>query len=407
MDTTLLAALDDDVDVDAALAAAEERVARLTKLKAARERARTAGDSGAGAPPPRDDDAGGGRDAADDAAAAAEDDEGEDDDDDADSASSDDDDDASSAGPTARERRLFDVEDGDLFCFRYSADLAKAAAEGDQFAQHSLGVAYARGRGVEKDSVRAAHWFAKAAAQGDEDAQLHLGVAYVRGDGVEEDPVRAVHWYAKAAEQGHGQAMCFLGGMYEDGEGVEKDLAQAAHWYRKASERPSEDPGSSWGKEALEALGAAAGAGADAPAAAAAAAVESSAAAADSSAAPAGVQAAAAALVAARYASAAGAAAADAGGAGARGPKPNDALCGVVTKGGEKCAKRGTCWTLCDTHRKQLKRGLDRQAKKGVAKSAIWNAENDEVRERGIKARKTFLAGRKRKREPKKAKSKR
>ena len=39
-------ALDED-DVDAALAAAEERVARLKKLKAARERARAAGDSGA------------------------------------------------------------------------------------------------------------------------------------------------------------------------------------------------------------------------------------------------------------------------------------------------------------------------------------------------------------------------
>ena len=83
-------------------------------------------------------------------------------------------------------------------------------------------------------------------------------------------------------------------------------------------------------------------------------------------------------------------------------------------KGGEKCAKRGTCWTLCDTHRKQLKRGLDKQAKGGVAKGAIWNAVNDEVRERGIKAREESLAGRKRKRKPKpkkpaksKAKSKR
>ena len=53
-------ALDED-DVDAALAAAEERVARLKKLKAARERARAAGDSGACAPPPRDEDEGGRR----------------------------------------------------------------------------------------------------------------------------------------------------------------------------------------------------------------------------------------------------------------------------------------------------------------------------------------------------------
>ena len=80
-------------------------------------------------------------------------------------------------------------------------------------------------------------------------------------------------------------------------------------------------------------------------------------------------------------------------------------------KGGKKCAKRGTCWTLCDTHRKQLKRGLDKQAKGGVSKSAIWNPVNNEVRERGIKAREESLAGRKRKQKPKskkkQAKSKR
>ena len=70
-------------------------------------------------------------------------------------------------------------------------------------------------------------------------------------------------------------------------------------------------------------------------------------------------------------------------------------------KGGEKCTRRGECWTLCDTHRQQLKRGLDKQAKGGVAKSAIWNSVNDEVRERGIKAREESLAGRKPKRKPK------
>ena len=53
-------ALDVD-DVDVALAAAKEQVARLEKLKAARERARSAGASGAGAPPPRDEDEGGRR----------------------------------------------------------------------------------------------------------------------------------------------------------------------------------------------------------------------------------------------------------------------------------------------------------------------------------------------------------
>ena len=80
-----------------------------------------------------------------------------------------------------------------------------------------------------------------------------------------------------------------------------------------------------------------------------------------------------------------------------------DLLCDVVMKGGEKCPRRGECWTFCDTHRQQLNRGLDQQAKGGVAKSAIWNIENDAVRARTCdqcKARDKSLAGRKRKRKP-------
>ena len=55
-----------------------------------------------------------------------------------------------------------------------------------------------------------------------------------------------------------------------------------------------------------------------------------------------------------------------------------------------------------DVVRYALKRGLDKQAKSGgVSKSAIWNPVNNEVRERGIKAREESLAGRKRKQKPK------
>ena len=52
----------------------------------------------------------------------------------------------------------------------------KAAAQGDAAAQYNLGVMYAEGEGVAKDTVKAVEWYKKAAAQGDKDALQRLKV---------------------------------------------------------------------------------------------------------------------------------------------------------------------------------------------------------------------------------------
>ena len=115
--------------------------------------------------------------------------------------------------------------------------LEKAATQGDDTAQYSLGVLYATGDGVRQDASTAAKWFQKAAEQGHASAQASLGSLYASGDGVARNTAVAEKWFGKAAEQGNEWAQMTLGAMYLVGDGVPKDAATAAKWFRKAAEQ--------------------------------------------------------------------------------------------------------------------------------------------------------------------------
>ena len=117
------------------------------------------------------------------------------------------------------------------------SDLIESASSGNPDAQTSLGVLYAKGEGVQKDSSKAVYWFQKAAEQGHPKAQNSLGVLYAKGTGVQKDLSKAVYWFQKAAEQGHSQAQFHLGQSYEKGHGVEKNIDKAFYWTLKAAEQ--------------------------------------------------------------------------------------------------------------------------------------------------------------------------
>ncbi|MBI4623089.1 MAG: sel1 repeat family protein [Verrucomicrobia bacterium] len=68
------------------------------------------------------------------------------------------------------------------------------------------------------------------AQKGDADAQLHLGLMYATGRGVVRDSTEAVKWYRKAAEQGNATAQGNLGSFYANGEGVPKDAIEGLAW---------------------------------------------------------------------------------------------------------------------------------------------------------------------------------
>ena len=124
-------------------------------------------------------------------------------------------------------------------------ELIDLANNGDVEAMDLLGMAYEAGEdneyvgisGIEKDYVKAVKWYRKAAEQGCEFGQNSLGDCYYYGRGVDEDNVEAVKWYRKAAEQGFSLAQFSLGKCYYYGYGVDEDKVKAVKWYQKAAEQ--------------------------------------------------------------------------------------------------------------------------------------------------------------------------
>jgi len=118
--------------------------------------------------------------------------------------------------------------------------LAKATA-GNREAAFLVGVDYELGKGVAKDSAKAAAWYRKAAEKGDPRAQHSLGVLYELGDGLPLDYAQATEWYRKAANLGFAPAQFSLGLCYVHGRGVSQDYGQAVSWYQKAAAQQNTD----------------------------------------------------------------------------------------------------------------------------------------------------------------------
>ena len=193
------------------------------------------------------------------------------------------------ATPTATLRRQWQAKQGpalmELIEAWYDAPQDTAAAErcfrrladgGDPAAQYWLGIAYAQGRGVEKDYVKASEWYRRAAEQppqqleapqqtetpqqlfelyqqesdqakrmdylkksaetGYAQAQAWMALTYSQGYGVEKNAAEAARWLQRLAQQNSPEAWYWLGRCYSGGWGVEKDPIQAAQWYQKAAE---------------------------------------------------------------------------------------------------------------------------------------------------------------------------
>jgi TPR repeat protein len=80
------------------------------------------------------------------------------------------------------------------------------AAAGDARAQESMGYMYYGGRGVARDSRKAASFFYRAANQGEPTAQLFLAIMHFRGDGVPRSTPLAMMWSELAMSGGLSEA---------------------------------------------------------------------------------------------------------------------------------------------------------------------------------------------------------
>lgn len=86
-----------------------------------------------------------------------------------------------------------------------------AARSGNAEAEELIGVMYALGLGVERDSVRAMEWYLRAAMKGHPGAQSGVGWYYELGIGLPSpDLVRAYMWYALSAIGGDPDAAISL-----------------------------------------------------------------------------------------------------------------------------------------------------------------------------------------------------
>lgn len=118
--------------------------------------------------------------------------------------------------------------------------LAKAQS-GDETYQYGVGMLYADGISVARDSASAFRWFERAAQKGHVQSISAIGAAYAAGDGVEVDYKAAKRYLTKAEKKGDARAMERLGFLYENGFGVRRSLALAIFKYQKAAERGNSD----------------------------------------------------------------------------------------------------------------------------------------------------------------------
>ena len=121
--------------------------------------------------------------------------------------------------------------------YKAFALFSEAASQGDADGINMVGMSYFNGRGVEKDTHKAAVNFLRAARMGHAQAQYNLGLLLCgEGKACSQGLEKSVHWFRKAAEQGYVPAFWEMGNAYRDGLGVERDFDEAAMWFERGAQ---------------------------------------------------------------------------------------------------------------------------------------------------------------------------
>lgn len=115
------------------------------------------------------------------------------------------------------------------------------AADRDEMAQFQLGLAYSKGRGVEKDLRKARNLLGSAAATGNLYARLYLDNLLMNDDPSAKEAQRVISSFTAYAASGINEAAEFLSQYYSNGIGVAKDPAAGAHWAQVAAGKSQVD----------------------------------------------------------------------------------------------------------------------------------------------------------------------
>ena len=99
-------------------------------------------------------------------------------------------------------------------------DVAEKADNGVAHAMTKIAFYCGSGEYVKEQSwVDSTVWYAAAAELGDADAMFCVGIAHARGRGVQQDWAGAVSWFQQSADKGCATAMYNLGYCYKKGHG--------------------------------------------------------------------------------------------------------------------------------------------------------------------------------------------
>lgn len=134
----------------------------------------------------------------------------------------------------ARDRK--DVGEDHFRMGRYPEAIAywtEAAAKGNTYAAHRLGVEYMDGKPgvVQRDYEKARQYHTQAARQGYSLSMFDLGSMNEYGHGAPADIVAAARWYGHSAAYGLAQGQYNYATMLEAGDGVKADLVEALKFY--------------------------------------------------------------------------------------------------------------------------------------------------------------------------------
>jgi hypothetical protein len=103
----------------------------------------------------------------------------------------------------------------------------KAAAQGSNYGQATVGTLMIEGKGVEKNVEKGIALLEGYAKAGNSFANYSLGILYLNGTQIEKDVPRAIEHYEAARKSGLGAAFIALALIYVAGQDVEKDLEKA------------------------------------------------------------------------------------------------------------------------------------------------------------------------------------
>jgi TPR repeat protein len=115
--------------------------------------------------------------------------------------------------------------------------LSKSAAQGNDYALHTLALAHEDGEGFPASQGEALRLYEQAAASGNSNSMISVARLYEHGLQGNAEPELALSWYRKSADAGNPEGMRLVGYCYAYAVGVPKtDNAQADKWYKQAAD---------------------------------------------------------------------------------------------------------------------------------------------------------------------------